>query len=344
MTPKEFVQERLVPEFSRRRFSAGLLVAFVDLLSHLKVPDQDLSSFKALLKRYPRVEKVRGGGRANTLVLQETPGQTISLRPFYNEAERIFRSEHKRFDYPSCAPHATQCWQDYLDWLDALIGFDADELAELRELTIAFVLERLPSQAFDPSSVEVEPPLFKRVLEAFDLSVHEGEKTGAAFQGLAFGFLRADNPHLQIEIDKVRTGSRRLQRVGDVDGWDGKRLAITAEVKQFRFEPKNVSDVHAFANAARQRGAIGMVLALGFEAEAREQIELLGVRPLDVDDLLGIVALWDPLKQRTAVRSMLYYAAHVEKNSALANRLTAFLDDESKPEENAAASNDAPEA
>jgi hypothetical protein len=30
------------------------------------------------------------------------------LRPFYNEAERYFRAEKKRFDYPSCAPHATQ--------------------------------------------------------------------------------------------------------------------------------------------------------------------------------------------------------------------------------------------
>jgi len=46
---------------------------------------------------------------------------------------------------------------------------------------------------------------------------------------MVFGFLRADNPHLQIEIDKVRTGSKRLQRVGDIDGWEGARLAISAE-------------------------------------------------------------------------------------------------------------------
>jgi hypothetical protein len=41
--------------------------------------------------------------------------------------------------------------------------------------------------------------------------------------------------------------------------------------------------------------------------------------------MLAIVALWDPLKQRTAVNSLVYYARHVEKNSSLAGRIEAFL-------------------
>lgn len=92
-------------------------------------------------------------------------GGTSSLRPFYNAVERYFRAEHKRFDYPSCAPHATQAWADYLTWLNALVTFTPPELEELRDRICQFVLRRLKSQEFDPSAVTVDPPLFKILLE-----------------------------------------------------------------------------------------------------------------------------------------------------------------------------------
>jgi hypothetical protein len=50
-----------------------------------------------------------------------------------------------------------------------------------------------------------------------------------------------------------------------------------------------------------------------------------GLKALDTTDLLRIVELCDPLKQRTAVQSFVYYAQHVEKNSSLTDRLKAFL-------------------
>ena len=58
----------------------------------------------------------------------------------------------------------------------------------------------------------------------------------------------------------------------------------------------------------------------------RDAIEDLGVKALDSDDMLRIVEMWDPVKQRVAVTSFLYYIHHVEKNSALAKRTEAFLD------------------
>ena len=48
---------------------------------------------------------------------------------------------------------------------------------------------------------------------------------------------------------------------------------------------------------------------------------------LDTDDLLRIVELWDPMKQRIAVSSFVYYAVHVEKKSPLINRLNEFLEE-----------------
>lgn len=324
MTPDQLFEE-FVKGFPARKFSAGLLMAFIDLFVSLDVPAIKAESFNDVLSRFPRQSTTAAGKRANTLIVARPDGGTNSLRPFYNAAERFFRAEHKRFDYPSCAPHATQAWADYMPWLDALSTFSAADLAALRLNVADFVLSTLKSQAFDPTSVAIDPPLFRLMLEGFSMTAQRGEPTGAAFQGMVFGFLRADNPHLQIEIDKVRTGSKRLQRVGDIDGWEGARLAISAEVKQFTIKADDVADLEGFANETGRRGTLGIVAALGFEEDVREAIESLGVRALDTEDLLGIVQLWDPLKQRTAVTSFVYYARHVEKNSSLADRIEAFL-------------------
>lgn len=311
--------------FRDRKFSAGLLIAFIDFLVELGVPALRLSSLENLLDHFQRQERTSGGKRANTLIVDRGDGRTLSIRPFYNNAERYFRAEQKRFDYPSCAPHATQAWTDYTHWLDALVTFQAGELDTLRERVCRFVLNELESHEFDPSSVSTEPPLFRLLLEDFDLSRHTNEPTGAAFQGVVFGFLRADNPHLQIEIDKVRTGSKRLQRVGDVDGWEGGRLAISAEVKQYVVSLDAVTDLQAFANAVGRRGALGVIAALGFDSGVRDQLDAFGILSLDRADMLRTVALWDPLKQRTALASLIYYARHVEKNSALATRIDTFV-------------------
>jgi hypothetical protein len=324
VTPDDLFAE-FVGGFAARRFSAGLTMAFIDLYLELGIPVSGHRSFQDIVEHFPRQTFTSGGKRANTLILARPDGTTLSLRPFYNAAERFFRAEHKRFDYPSCAPHATQAWADYIHWLDALATFDAAELATLRARIVEHVLAQLKSQAFDPESIRVEPPLFRLLLEGFDMTAPKGEPSGAAYQGIVFGFLRADNPHLQVEIEKVRTGSKRLQRVGDIDGWEGARLAITAEVKQYEIKDEDCPDLAGFGNEVGRRGSLGLVVALGFRDGARGLIEDIGLRPLDLDDLVRIVQLWDPLKQRTAVASLVYYARHVEKNSILAERIDAFL-------------------
>jgi hypothetical protein len=333
MTPDQLFAQ-FSAGFTARRFSAGLLTAFIDFYLKLGIPGSEVSSFSELLEQFPRREQTAAGKRANTLIVSLANGETLSLRPFYNEAERLFRAEHKRFEYPSCAPHATQARSDYEAWLDALATFNEAELKDLRARVEAHVLEHLPSHAFDPTTVQIEPPLFRLLLQQFDLSAQRGEPTGAAFQGVVFGFLRADNPHLQVEIDKVRTGSKRLQRVGDIDCWEGARLAISAEVKPLALKADDVPDLAGFANETGRRGALGIVVASGFYESAREELVRLGVKALDTHDLLRVVELWDPLKQRTAVASLVYYARHVEKNASLAARIDQFLDTARTRQEN----------
>ena len=324
MTPNELF-ETFKAGFPNRKFSAGLMIAMIDLYTELGVPEIDTPNFEAVISRFPRKTTTNTGKKANTLIVTRPDGATLSLRPFYNKVEQFFRAEHKRFDYPSCAPHATQAWSDYTSWLDALATFSQGQMAELRSKVIDYVLSTLKSQAFDPESVKTEPPLFRTLLGDFDITAQSGEPTGAAYQGIVFGFLRADNPHLQIEIDKVRTGSKRLQRVGDIDCWEGARLAISAEVKQYELKRDHIPSLEAFAHETGRRGALGLVAALNFSDGARESIESLSLKTLSIEDMGRIVELWDPLKQRTAVSSLIYYCRHVEKNTPLSERIDAFL-------------------
>ncbi len=325
MKPDELFSQ-FVDGFEGRKFSAGLLVAFIDFLKDLGVEKKGFANLDELLKKFPRKTTTAAGKRANTLIVDIGSGKTKSLRPYYNAIERFFRADHKRFDYPSCAPHATQAWTDYRHWLDALVTYSEKELNDLRKRVCDYVLSKLKSQEFDPSTVKVDPPLFRILVEEFDFSAQKREPTGAAFQGLAFGLIRADNPHLQVEIDKVRTGSKRLQRVGDIDAWEGSRLAVSAEVKYYSLTIRDVADLEAFANEVGRRGALGLVVAVDFDHEAREKLIELGLKPLNIDDILDIVELWDPVKQRTAVSSFVYYVKHIEKNAALAERVDSFLE------------------
>lgn len=325
--PDEILSE-LEGGFIRRKFAAGVLIAMIDFLESLDVyQDESIKDFRSFIDKYPRQQFYGKDNkkRANTLIIDVGGGKTASLRSFYDEAEHLLRATHKRFDYPSCAPHATQAWHDYVHWLDSLCGYSGSQASNLRSRVVDFVLKELPDQAFDPNSIVRAPPLFELFLEQFSFDTHKGELTGAAYQGTVFGFVRADNPHLQVEIDKVRTGSKRLQRVGDIDAWDGSRLAVTAEVKQYALGSKSIDQLASFAHETSRRASIGIVAALEIDDEARDMVEGLGLYPLSKEDMLNIVRLWDPMKQRTAVASLLYYIKHVEKSSSLGERVDQFF-------------------
>lgn len=326
MTPDELFSQ-VEQQFRTRKFSAGLLVAFIDFLTELGVPENPLTGWEAFLERFPRQATLPGGRQANTLVVSRGEDRTLGIRMAYNRVEDYFRSQ-ERYDYPSCAPHATQAWADYTRWLDSLVTYDIEAISALRQRVVDFVLNSLPRQAIDLSSIRREPPLFQIFLQEFDFSYHRGEPSGAAYQGTVFGFLRADNPHLQVEVSKVRTGSRRIHGVGDVDAWDGARLAMSAEVKQFEITEGtgDFANFATFANNVSRRAALGLVVALEFGEGVRERIRELGLHPLSIRDIQAIVPLWDSLKQRTAIASVEYYCRHIERNSSLTARLVAFLD------------------
>ena len=161
--------------FGQRRFAAGLLLAFIAFFRELNVFGRGYRDFSAFLEEYPLSQISARGGRANTLVVEvRQPGEAVpklaSIRPAYNAAETRIRVEHRRYDYPNCAPHATGQWHDYRHWLDALVTLSPSDAEWLADAVEAHVLSVLPSHDVDYGEL---PPLelrFSRLLEGFDLA------------------------------------------------------------------------------------------------------------------------------------------------------------------------------
>lgn len=313
----------------KRKFLPGLLIAMLRFFRQIDVLGGKFANSKAFYRKFPRVkEKTNKKGDVvgvNTLVVKTKDGKTASIRPHYNAIETWFRSEKKRFDYPSAAPHATQAWSDYGHWIDAILELSPEQAVDLEERVKDFVLQTLPAQEVDPSLVRRDPPRFLRFIEDFDLVAKKNEINGAAYQGVVFGYIRADAPHLQVEVGKLHTGSKREGRVGDIDARDGADLVLTAEVKQHVFSAKDLAEVSEFAKLVGENRALGLVVALGFVDGAADALRAQGLEPISKADLRERVRVWDPLKQRIATNALLYYVGFREKNSALFTRIQQFL-------------------
>lgn len=337
LTPDQILDEidRNFTTGRKRKFLPGLLIAFIRFLRKLDATGGKYASLDAFYMAFPAATERAGGGGVNTFtvlvdVKHPATGKvrkvTTSIRPHYNEIANWFRSDQKRFDYPSSAPHATQAWADYKDWIEAILSYDDVTLDDLEGRAKTFVLDRLAAQDVDPEAVQREPPLFLLFLRDFNLSKQTGETTGAAYQGTVFGYIRADAPHLQVEVGKVRTGSKREKRVGDIDARDGDSLVLSAEVKQFTFATKDLPDVAEFAQLIAKHKALGLVVALDFDEGVAQDLENMGLAPISKADLIERVRIWDPLKQRIAMNAVLYYVGFREQNSALYGRIKAFLE------------------
>ena len=88
MTPDQLYED-FVAGFKARKFSAGLLLAFIDFLQELKVPEADFSDLEDFFDAYQRQEMTAHGRGANTLIVDRGEA-TLSIRPFYNRAELFF--------------------------------------------------------------------------------------------------------------------------------------------------------------------------------------------------------------------------------------------------------------
>jgi hypothetical protein len=327
MTKNEIIEE-MMRDFrgegvgKPRKYVGGLLPSFCDFLIEIGAPNENFTSLKDLFDVFPQITD----GVSTLTVSLPGKGQK-TIRPAYERYHRLYITEMHRLDYPRSQPYATGKWSDYRRWLDALVSMSKEDLEWIAQSTVSFVLSELKDQSFDPSAVRSEPPIFKWLLERFDFGARaKGEPTGAAYQAMVFGYIRADAPHLQIEARKARAGSARTQGIGDIDAWEGDRLVMSAEVKHFVVGDGDVASFTHYAAHITERAALGLVVAEDFQHRVREQIEALGLHALSRIDLLNIVSLWDPLKQRAALNAFQWVVVHKEQNSGLIDRVQEFLD------------------
>lgn len=131
MTVDEIFQQ-VRTEFTRRKFAAGLAMAFIDFLNTIGALGKHYDSYESFLLAYPRREETERGGRANTLIVQLPDGTTKSIRSFYDQVQELIRATHHRLDYPSAAPHATQAWPDYTKWIGGMVAAKKTDVLALR--------------------------------------------------------------------------------------------------------------------------------------------------------------------------------------------------------------------
>jgi hypothetical protein len=284
-------------------------------------------SLDRVFDRFSRQEKNRSGRPLNTLnlVLDDEEEQVIRLRGIYDKCAHVFRNELRRYDYPNSGPHSTQAWQGNVDVLEGVFALTPGERRALAERIWSQVLE-LPEHRRRSVS-DARPRPFEILLDDFESRL-DGEPRGAVLQGLAFAYYRADSPTVTVDTGKVGAGSRRVGRIGDVDGWNGAELEISIEVKDEDLKHPDDPDLGNFiANLAGWPDSVAIVVARSASPLVRVAMEEQNVLVLDRGDLLQAVVRWDLSKQQLATREFHHFLVHIQQHGPLIERFEDFARD-----------------
>lgn len=137
---------------------------------------------------------------------------------------------------------------------------------------------------------------------------------------------------MTLETGKVRRGSARVGAVGDVDGWSGRTLVLSIEVKDVDLSEDGLPDLATFLrNLADWLDATPIVVARSCTEGAVDQLGEQNVLVLDRADMARNVELWDLRKQQLAVREFEYFLARVQRHSGLDARFRAWVEREELP-------------
>lgn len=313
--------------FKRRKYVLGLAIDFAAIAQELSKADHaaknkrlDLTEEK-LFKRYEFVEE-RGGTKQNTLTLKYG-SKDIGIRKPEEEVEDLFHGL-KRPNFPSSYVYSTGQWHKYKDLLVYCFQLSERGRLELCKQLIEYGLTHMEVADFYGRATP-RPALFSEIIREFPRSM-KGENGGLTYQALAYGFLKADRPHLSIVTDKVRRGSKRQKQIGDIDCYAGLDLELSSEVKDLLITPANLTpELGEFIQSIEDTKAPGLVFVEDIKDDAREQLQDQGVHAITLEEILGVVSIWDWHKQNAAVLGMLHFLAHIEQNPNAVERLLTFI-------------------
>lgn len=319
----EYVNSR----FSRMKYILGTAIDFTilfELLSKESKTGQDFNpnlELAEIFEQFPLVTK-RGNRKANTLSLGVND-KSFGIRKIEESVLEFFHSVN-RTEYPSAYVYNTGQWQKYQDLLLQCFKLSSAGRKILVKSLINFGFKKLSKNTFY-SREQSRIRLFEEIIENFERGV-KGENGGLIFQALAFGYYYSDFPHLSIVTDKVRTGSSRQKRFGDLDCYFGLDLEISVEVKDFEIKTDNITkELNSLVSNTMENENIGVAFILSIDEDSADELQRKGIRVIPQLRLLELISLWDWQKQNTAVQGMLHYLAHIEQDPKAVERLLKFI-------------------
>ena len=324
-TAVEYLLERADHQFDSSKGTLGLALDFLLVAEGLSALDGRLNEFEPELTQQDIFERYEKADRGATLTLKYGDEQ-FGIRPVHNEVIDLFREELGRTNFPSSPGHHTGEWSRYQEMLETAFRLSRHGRYEAVQRLFDLGLRRLDSKQFESR----EPPFpepFRRVLLDYDRE-HPDEQAGSAYQAMAYGYVRAEWPHLSVEASKLRTGSSRQHRYGDVDGFLGPDLLVSVEAKDKRIDDSNVRhELGTMMQLAENTTGISVAMCRAVDNAARELLNEAGVRVVSDESLERQLNRWDYHKQNRAVQGMLHFLTNVEENPKATQRLLAFLDE-----------------
>lgn len=249
-------------------------------------------------------------------------GKKASLRTAFDRFVGVAHNrDMRRFDFSPSAPHATGEWERYSDLLRATFALTPAERRAYTDLLWSELLS-LPEKKRRTIASTTKRVPFQRLLQDFPTKV-KGEKAGAVWQGMVFGFYTADSPDLLLRTGKVGRGSRRTGDIGDIDGYTGYSLDLSVEAKD-----KFISDMDGLASfldaLVEWPDTTAVVAAKGFAENVLKELEEYSVTGFTKAEIEKTVRMWDTRKQETAVNAFEHYIYKVEGKSNIQKRYEEF--------------------
>jgi hypothetical protein len=314
--------------FAGMRYVVGMAADLTLLAQQLALHDAEGKAFRPRLTRdeiftrYELVKKV-GSREANTLTLKY--GKTkVGIRKL-EEALIDFFGEVGRPGYPSSYVYMTGQWQKFTDPL-LIPCFRLGESARfaLCSKLLDYAMDNLTEGTL-LGRAKPRVRLFEEIIHHYPRS-NPNENSGAVFQGIAYGYIKSDRPHLSLIVDKVRTGSARQHRIGDIDGYHGLDLELTVEVKDHPLTEENVTkEMGEFLDKVAKNKVLGLAFVASADQHAVDEMKKHGVACVTEGNALWELTHWDWRKQDAGVHGLLHYLAHVEQNPDAVVRLLTFI-------------------
>lgn len=250
-------------------------------------------------------------------------GKKVTLRPRFNEAAEVIRIGMRR-DHPSAAAHATQAWPPYRPLIELLFQMAPNARTRFAEYVWEHGVLAAPERRWATKAERIVRP-FEKVLADFD--THNARPGGALFQGLVYGFFKADSPGLTLESHQVNTGSSRVDMPGDVAGFRGNEVELAVEVKDYEITVQTVESVLVdfLEDLVEAPNTTAVVVAEKVDDASRERLAESNVIAISRQELRDRVITWDLPKQQEALRGAIYYLSRIQKKTQLVERLVDFL-------------------